>query len=113
MSIYARQELKERDFERRVQFCNWFLDRCQNNRFQLNFVIGDEATFFSNGKVNTQFVRNYAPRNHVHPSFKFDQNSSRQKSNIWAGTCRDGSLLGPFFFEGNMNGGAYIQIINE
>ena len=67
--IHVRQELKERDFERRVRFCRSFLDRCQNNRFLPNFVIGDEAMFFMNGKVNTHCVRKYTPKNGEHSFF--------------------------------------------
>lgn len=111
--IHVRQELKEQDFGRRVRFCRWFLDQCQNNRFLHNLVIGDEASFSLNGKVNTQCVRLYAPKNGEHPSFNFEKNSSREKVNVWAGVCGNGSLLGPFFFEGNINGRAYLEMINE
>ena len=57
--------------------------------------------------------KNYGSRTVVHPSFNFDRNSSKEKLNIWAGTCGDGSLLGLFFFEGNIDGGAYLVMINK
>ena len=76
-------------------------------------MIDDEANFCLNGKVNTYLVRHYAPKDGEHPSFNFDRNSSRLKLNVWAGICGNGWLLGPFFFEGNVNGRAYFGMIND
>ena len=76
-----------------------------------NFVIGDEAGFWMNGKVVTLNVREYAPVGH--PEFNYDVNFSREKVNVWAGLCGNGLLLGPFFFERNLNGIGYLQILNE
>ena len=33
--------------------------------------------------------------------------------NVWAGLCGNGLLLGPFFFERNLNGIGYLQILNK
>ena len=71
--IHIRHELKEQDFARRVRFCQWFINQCQNNRFLVNVVIGDEAAFHMNGQVTTQNVRQYAPRDEQ-PSCNFDRN---------------------------------------
>ena len=35
--------LKNGDYDRRSRFCQWFLHQCNNRRFLLNFVIGDEC----------------------------------------------------------------------
>ena len=107
-----RHELKLGDFPRRLQFSQWFLNQCHNNRFLFNFVIGDEATFSLNGRVNSHNVRRYAPKGQ-HPSFNYDVNSARQKVTVWAGMCGNGSLLGPFFFEGNVNGRIYLTMFNN
>ena len=29
------------------------------------------------------------------------------------GICRNGSVLGPFFFDGNVDGNAYLNMLNE
>ena len=75
-------------------------------------MIGDEAAFHMNGQVNTQNLRQYAPRGEQ-PSFNFDRRGSREKLSVWACLSGNGSLLGPFFFEGNVNGRKYLEMFNN
>ena len=37
----------------------------------------------------------------------------RHKVTVWAGLCGDGRIIGPYFFEGNVNGQAYLQMIDD
>ena len=32
---------------------------------------------------------------------------------VWMGLSGSGHLIGPFFYEGNLNGNAYLQMLNE
>ena len=106
----VRHQLLPADGPRRMQFCQWFLR--QNDQFLRHLVIGDESAFFMNGKVCTQNVREYAPF-HQPPDFHYDANMSREKVSLWIGLCGNGNILGPFFFEGNMNGDRYLDMIND
>ena len=38
---------------------------------------------------------------------------NQEKVSVWAGLCRNGRLIGPFFVDGNLNGERYLQKINE
>ena len=38
---------------------------------------------------------------------------SREKLSVWIGLCGNWELIGPFFFEGNVNGEAYLQMLND
>ena len=98
-----RHQLQENDFQRRLQFSHWFQDKCRDPRFLPNYVISDEAGFAMNGKVNTQNVREYAPVGNP-PPFTYDVNSSREKLTVWAAIIGNGTLIGPFFIDGNLNG---------
>ena len=40
-------------------------------------------------------------------------NMSRQKLTVWLGLCGNGQIIGPFFFERNVNGHMYLQMINH
>ena len=42
--------LKPGDFNGRVHFCEWLLEKCRDRRFLANFIIGDEAAFTMNGR---------------------------------------------------------------
>ena len=110
--IHVRHGLKEHDYQRRIEFCTWFFNQSYNPRFLFNFVVGDEASFALNGRVNTHNVRMYAEKGNP-PSFNYDTSSNRNKLNVWAGICGNGTLVGPFFFDGNVNGERYLNLINN
>ncbi|KAF2362565.1 Protein of unknown function DUF4817 [Trinorchestia longiramus] len=56
--MHVRHKLLETNL-RRLNFAQWFLQK--NHRFIEDIVIGDEAAFHLNGKVNSHNVRRYAP----------------------------------------------------
>lgn len=108
--IHVRHELLEPDLPRRLNFSNWFLQK--NARFAEDIVIGDEAAFHMNGRVNNYNIRQYAPRNNP-PNFNFDVTMCREKVSVWMGMCGNGRLVGPVFYENNMNGAKYLNLITE
>ena len=110
--MHVRHELLPRDFQRRLNFARWLTERCRRNEnFPRNFVVGDEATFCMNGRVNSRNVRAYAPAGNP-PAFNYDVSCSRQKWTVWLGLCGSGQVIGPFFFERSVNGINYLQMIN-
>lgn len=110
--MHKRHALKQADFARRMRYAQWFLNSCQNNRFLANIVVGDEAAFGMDGEVSSQNVRCYAERGHPPNVANFDVNYTRQKVHVWAGLCGNGTLLGPYFFERNVNGRTYLDMLN-
>ena len=110
--IHISQGLKPDDYNRRYNFCAWFINQCRNPRFLANFVIGDEASFAMNGTVSTQNVRCYAPKGEA-PNFRFEKNDCREKITVWGGLCGNGVLLGPYFPNGNLNGAGYLRMLNN
>ncbi len=57
-------------------------------------------------------MRQYSPKGHP-PEFNFARNDSRAKITVWAALCGNGLIFGPYFFEGNVNGMLYLQMLNE
>ena len=110
--IHIRHSLLQTDFPRRVRFSEWWIRQCQRVHFTANVVIGDEAGFMMNGKVNTHNIRRYAPKGDP-PAFNFDRNDSRAKLTVWVGLCGNGVIVGPYFFDGNVDGIAYLQMLDE
>lgn len=110
--IFIRHELKNGDRARRLQFCRRFCNNFHNPRFVHNVVIGDECSFGMNGSVSTQNVRMYAPKGQP-PDFYFEKNSDRRKVNVWAAVCGNHSVIGPYFFDGNVNGREYLNMLNN
>ena len=54
----------------------------------------------------------YAPVGNP-PQFNYDVRGSYQKIIDWGGLCGNESILGPFFFDNNVNGMSYLDILNE
>ena len=109
--IQSKNKLKPADLVRRLAFCQWLVHprRIHN----ITFVIGDEAQFLVNGKVCTQNVRHYAPRGNPPVNFTYETDSNnRQSVRVWAGVV-DQHLLGPFFFNGNLDSQGYINLIQQ
>ena len=73
-----------------------------------NLIIGDEAGFAMNGKVNSQNVREYAPHGE-RPEINYAVNESCERCTVWVGLCGNGTLLGPFFFDGYVNSANYLK----
>ena len=47
------------------------------------------------------------------PVFNFETMMSREKVTVRVRLCGNGVIIGPFFFERNVNGQSYLQMINE
>ena len=54
----------------------------------------------------------YAPAKQL-PGFHYNVNDSHQKLTVWIGFCGNGNILGPFFFDGNVNGQSYLNLLND
>ena len=65
------------------------------------------------GKVNTWNVRSYAAKNQPPANFNFKRNCNPGKVIIWAGLFGRCQIVGPYFFEGNVNGNSYLAMPNE
>ena len=110
--IQRRHQLLAADYQRRRQFSEWFLQQNRAPQFLPNLVIGDEAGFWMNGRVSSQNVRKYAPKGN-NPEFTYEVSASKLKLMVWMGVCGNGTVLGPFFFDGNVNGAKYLEMLNE
>ena len=56
--------------------------------------------------------RIYAPRGE-NPDFFYEVKFSKEKIFVRIGLCGSGHVLGPFFFDGNLNGHDYLEMLNE
>ena len=65
-----------------------------------------------NGRVSSQNVRKYASRGE-NPDFTYEVSASREKQMVWMGLCGNGTVLGPFFFEENVDSAAFLHMLNE
>jgi len=108
----VRHQLNENDRLRRMHYSQWIIQKFQDATFLGKIVVGDEAGFAMNGRVNTHNVIQYAPKGQP-PNFHFDVSASRDKVTVWAALSGNGHIIGPFFFDENVNGESYLNMLNE
>ena len=54
----------------------------------------------------------YAPVKQL-SGFHYNVIDSHKKLTVWIGLCGNGNILGPFFFDGNVNGQSYLNLLND
>ena len=107
------QKLLARDYLPRLEFCDWALEyngiEAEETFFQ-NCIVGDEAMLYTNGRVNRQNCRYWSVDN---PEFELDSNDqSAERVMVWGGFFGD-RILGPYFFDGNVNGINYLEMLEN
>lgn len=104
-------QLRPGDFERRMVFCQWFLERCNQVRdFSLNCIWTDEAYVNSAGIFNRYNSYTWAQQN---PHSIVEQRSQgRFGFSVWAGVFR-GRIIGPFIYNGTLTSQRYLEILRQ
>ena len=102
-----RTTINEEDPDRRLQFCEQFLHKCDEREdFQDSIVWSDEATFKLNGTINGHNCVNWGNEN---------QNIGEEKTGnlpgvwVWCGLSST-ELIGPYFFEETVTGQTNLQM---
>lgn len=105
------QELTERDFPKRMRFCQWGVDKINQEPNFFEYVLfSDEATFHNNGHVNRHNMHYYATEN---PHFvRYANHQQRWSLNVWGGIIGR-RVIGPFFFKGHLNGRKYLRFLRS
>lgn len=105
------QELDAGDFQKRLEFSEWALNSFRQENTFFNYVLfSDEATFHKTGYVNRHNFHYYDTRN---PHFiRQLDHQHRWTLNVWAGIVGS-HLIGPYFFERNVNGEAYLDLLEN
>lgn len=102
------QQLNDDDFGKRVEFCEYYLIRCEAEPdFYRRILWSDEAMFKISGLVNRYNCVYYATEN---PHLIMEKHLNVPGVMVWAGICSEG-VIGPFFFEGNVNGSKYLELL--
>ncbi len=66
-----------------------------------------------NGWVSNWNVRAYAAQAQDVQNFVFDHLHSRDKLTVWIGRCGNNTIFGPIYFDNNVNGLVYLDMINN
>lgn len=101
------------DLGRRLRYGQNVLRRIQRlPQFLLRVCSTDESIFTRRGVVNKQICRNWYRKGQNEPSVYLRDNQHRWSLMVWAGILGD-RIIGPFFFDGNMNAQIYSTFLRE
>lgn len=108
--IVKQQELLARDYQSRIEFCEWAIHK-QNieEHFFANVMFSDESTFANIALPNRRNQHFYADRN---PHFIRVIPQRRWSLNVWA-ECLGQHVIGPYFFEETLNGDVYANFVEN
>lgn len=103
--------LFEGDHQRRLEFCNWFLNTSQQQQnLEKSILFSDESRFTNLGMFNRHNVRYWATENqHL---FREGAFQVRFGVNVWMGVI-DNHIIGPIFFNEPLNAELYLNFLNE
>lgn len=109
--VVLHQALTAQDYDRRLDFCHWFLDMLEDDpRFLCNILWTDEATFNSDGGVNLHNMH-YWSQNNPHWMQEV-QYQGRWSVNVWCGII-GGKIIGPYIFDETLNGNVYLNFLRD
>lgn len=105
------QALLPGDFQHRINYCNWLLQRvAEDNTFTTRVLWTDEANFSRDGYFNQHNNHYYGLEN---PHAAFEQNNQQRFSvNVWAGILGD-YLLGPVILPHRLNGENFLGFLQN
>ena len=102
--------LNEDDPDRRAEFCEWYLGKCEEDAaFPSKIVWSDEASFKLNGSINRHNCTYWAPEN---PHVTMEHHLNLPGVTVWCGISALG-ILGPFFFDQTVTGDVYLNLLQE
>lgn len=107
--LQLRQELKPVDRDKRVEHAISMLDLIDSSSFLDNVLFSDEAHFHKHGSVNKQDFRYWCQEN---PRWYREAPLHSPRVTVWAAIgCR--GIVGPIFFDENLNGVNYLQMLQQ
>jgi hypothetical protein len=114
MRPYHRQKVQPllpNDFGPRVQFCQWYIQRHNDDpHFRSCILFTDEASFTRDGILNFRNTHNWSYEN---PHAILPRGHQQRFSvNVWAGIIAD-RLIGPYMLPPRLTGNIYLTFLQE
>jgi len=108
--MQIHQCLRDSDRQRRVDHAHSQLAEMEKDpQYLKNLIFSDEAHFFLHGSVNTHNFRYWSQMN---PLWFHEKPLHSPRITVWAGIGYHG-VVGPFFFQENINGTNYLEMLQQ
>lgn len=105
------QTLNPNDYPHRVNYCQWYLQKCQEDPDFPSLVLhSDEAMFSEEGILNTKNNIVWAADN-PHATYEHGR-QNKFRVNVWAGILGT-YIIGPYLLPDRLNGQNYLVFLRE
>jgi hypothetical protein len=110
-SCFLQQALHYRDYALRLDWCNFLLNKEQQNNLFISTVLwSDESKFTQDGIINRHNIHYWADNN---PHWNRNaRHQVRWSLNVWCGMYGK-RIVGPFLYRQNLNGDRYLRILEN
>lgn len=105
---FKAHKLTEQHKLRRLEFCQWFVQKFSRESIKFPIIFSDEAYIELSPSPNSQNVRIYSKSRPVEVSEQ--KENFPKKLGLWCALSVK-KLYGPYVFEGNVDSSKYISII--
>ncbi|CAK9801642.1 hypothetical protein ANTPLA_LOCUS2883 [Anthophora plagiata] len=107
--VSLHQDLHGRDFENRLNLCQWGLQQYENDElFFERMLFTDEASFTNHGQLNLRNMHYWSLEN---PRWLRQVDRQRPWTvNVWCGILNN-QIIGPYFINGTLNGQKYVTFL--
>ena len=105
--VTCQHELKDTDFEKRLQFCHWFKEHLNEDEMLDKTFFSDEAWFHLSGYVSSQNSRVWSSEN---PHEFVEKPLHSLKVGVWCAMSRR-RVIGPIFFTETITSERYCKEI--
>jgi hypothetical protein len=96
------QHLREGNLEHRITFIAWLETQLIKNPYVLNYIFWREESKFTNNGI--LYKQNHCYLDDQNPHLTFETNNQTVwRTNVWCDLI-NGKLLGPYFYDGTLNG---------
>jgi hypothetical protein len=107
--MQVTQQLLPPDYEKRIQYCQWFNKNLNNDDVLDITFMSDETWFHLFGYIHSQNYRTWATKN---PHNFVESNLHPQKIGVWVAMSRR-RIIGPIFFNETITAERYRNQILE
>ena len=108
-SVYTVQHLLPGDYGKRLRMCDMLLLMDTTIGLFDNLIFSDESVFHVCNHPNRQNTRIWASQQ---PHFQLEYMRDTPKTTVWLAIHKN-TVIGPYFFDTNVNGEAYLKMLRE
>lgn len=106
---HLTQTLYPGDSGRRLQFCQWFVNKAEHDPSFMGLILWSDEASFSNAGMFNKKNNHYWSRENLMLT-KAHRPQRRFSVNVWCGLMGS-RLLGPIFYQGNLTAERYLELI--